>query len=59
LPGSDWDHTFSEGNGTTTVVITIYNESLQRMEGILDGFTQGMKMSLGNLEDLLATLSKK
>ena len=64
LPGSEWDHTFSEENGPdgyrgTKVSITIYNESLERMERILDGFTQGMKMSLSNLEDLLATLSKK
>ena len=68
LPGSEWDHTFSEQNarpgdpvaqGTTKVSITIYNESLERMERILDGFTQGMKMALSNLENLLATLSKK
>ena len=59
LPGSEWDHTFSEENGTTKVSITIYNESLERLERILDGFTQGMKMSLSNLENLLATLSKK
>ncbi|MBS1951110.1 MAG: Ligand-binding SRPBCC domain protein family [Cytophagales bacterium] len=59
LPGSKWDHTFSEKNGTTKVSITIYNESLERMERILDGFTQGMKMSLSNLENLLTILSKK
>ncbi len=59
LPGSEWDHTFSEQNGTTKVSITIYNESLERLERILDGFTQGMKMSLSNLENLLATLSNK
>ena len=59
LPGSEWDHNFSEQNGITKVNITIYNESLERMERILDGFTQGMKMSLSNLENLLATLSKK
>ena len=59
LPGSEWDHTFSEQNRTTKVSITIYNESLERLERILDGFTQGMKMSLTNLEDLLATLSQK
>jgi uncharacterized protein YndB with AHSA1/START domain len=59
LPGSEWDHNFNEENGTTKVSITIYNESLERMERILDGFTQGMKMSLSNLENLLATLSKK
>ena len=59
LPGSDWDLNFSEQNGTTKVSITIYNESLERLERILDGFTQGMKMSLSNLENLLATLSQK
>ena len=59
LPGSEWDHTFSEQNGTTKVTVSIYNESLERLERILDGFTQGMKMSLNNLENLLATLSKK
>jgi uncharacterized protein YndB with AHSA1/START domain len=59
LPGSEWDHTFSEENGTTKVNIVIYNESLERLERILDGFTQGMKMSLSNLENLLATLSEK
>src|SRR5258705_11142232 len=59
LPGSEWDHTFSEQNGRTKVSITIYNESLERLERILDGFTQGMKMSLTNLENLLAALSKK
>ncbi|MBK8710347.1 MAG: SRPBCC domain-containing protein [Niastella sp.] len=59
LPGSEWDHYFSEQNGTTKVNISIYNESLERLERILDGFTQGMKMSLNNLENLLATLSKK
>ena len=59
LPGSEWDHTFSEEDGTTKVYITIYNESLERLERILDGFTKGMKMSLSNLEELLATLSQK
>ncbi len=53
LPGSEWDHTFSEKDGRTTVNISIYNESLERMERVLDGFTQGMKMSLVNLENLL------
>ena len=59
LPGSEWDHTFSEENGKTKVSISIYNESLERLERILDGFTKGMKMSLVNLENLLATLSQK
>ena len=57
--GSEWDHTLSEQGAKTTVIISIYNESLERLERILDGFTQGMKMSLVNLENLLATLSQK
>jgi uncharacterized protein YndB with AHSA1/START domain len=59
LPGSDWDHSFSEENGKTTVKISIYNESLERMEKMIEmGFTQGFKMSMSNLENLLASLSK-
>ena len=60
LPGSDWDYTFSEQNGRTKVNITIYNESLERMEKMIEmGFTEGFKMSMNNLESLLATLSQK
>ena len=60
LPGSDWDYTFSEENGITKVSISIYNESRERMEKLIEmGFTEGFKMSLKNLENLLATLSKK
>ena len=57
--GSEWDHTFSKQNERTKVSISIYNESLERLERILDGFTIGMKMALSNLENLLSTLSKK
>ena len=60
LPGSDWDYTFSEQNGKTTVRITIYNESLARMEKMIEmGFKEGFTMSMTNLENLLATLSRK
>jgi uncharacterized protein YndB with AHSA1/START domain len=56
LPGSDWDYTFSEQDGKTKVSITIYNESLARMEKMIEmGFTEGFKMSLENLENLLAS----
>jgi uncharacterized protein YndB with AHSA1/START domain len=59
LPGSEWDYTFSEQDGKTTVHIVIYNESLARMEKMIEmGFTEGFKMSMVNLENLLATLSK-
>ena len=60
LPGSDWDFNFSEQNGTTKVSITIYNESLARMEKMIEmGFKEGFTMTLNDLEKLLATLSKK
>ena len=60
LPGSDWDYTFSEQDGITKVSITIYNDSLARMEKLIEmGFTEGFKMSMNNLENLLASLSKK
>ena len=60
LPGSDWDYTFSEQNGITKVSITIYNESLARLEKMIEmGFTEGFRMSMTNLENLLATLSQK
>jgi uncharacterized protein YndB with AHSA1/START domain len=58
--GSDWDYTFSEQNGKTKVSIVIYNESLERMEKMIEmGFTEGFKMSMMNLENLLATLYEK
>lgn len=60
LPGSDWDYTFNEQDGKTTVHISIYNESLERMEMMLQmGFTEGYKASMINLENLLVSLSKK
>src|SRR5580698_7328263 len=34
--GSDWDYTFSEQDGKTKVSITIYNESLVRMEKMIE-----------------------
>lgn len=60
LPGSDWDYNFSEQNGKTTVRITIFNESLARMEKLIEmGFKEGFTMSMTNLENLLAALSEK
>ena len=57
LTGSEWDYHFSEQNGVTQVRITIFNESFERMERVLEGFQQGFTMTLKNLENLLATLS--
>jgi len=60
LPGSDWDLSFSEQDGTTTVSISIYNESLERLERMIaGGFGEGTKMQLQNLEELLATLKQE
>jgi uncharacterized protein YndB with AHSA1/START domain len=60
LQGSDWDLSFSEQNGTTTVSVTIYNESLARLEKMIEmGFKEGSEMQLKNLDELLATMSKK
>ena len=60
LPGSDWDLNFSEQNGITKVCITIYNESLERMEKMIEmGFQGGFTMTLSYLEDLLKTLSHR
>jgi uncharacterized protein YndB with AHSA1/START domain len=60
LPGSDWDLTFSEQDGTTKVNISIYNESLERMEKMIEmGFREGFTATLDYLENLLATLSRK
>ncbi len=60
LPGSDWDLSFSEQNRTTKVRITIKNESLERMEKMIEmGFQGGFTMTLNYLEKLLMTLSQK
>jgi uncharacterized protein YndB with AHSA1/START domain len=57
LPGSDWDYNFSEQNGTTKVSITIYNESLARLEKMIEmGFQGGFSIGLQQLDELLLTL---
>lgn len=57
LPGSEWDYHFSEQNGITTVRITVYNESLGRMENLLAGFKTGFALTMHKLAKLLPTLS--
>ncbi len=55
LPGSEWDLNFSEQNGKTTVSISIYNDSLERMEKMIEmGFKEGFTMTLDYLGKLLA-----
>ncbi len=58
-PGSSWDLTFSEKNGITKVSISIYNESLERMEKMIEmGFKEGFTATLNELGYLLQTLKK-
>jgi len=65
LPGSEWDINFSEQNGAdsnrvTKVSINIYNESLERLEKMIEmGFKEGFAMTLESLEDLLTTLPQE
>ena len=59
LPGSEWNYNFSEQNGITKVNITIFNDSFDRMEKLLEGFQQGFTITLNNLEKLLAILSER
>lgn len=57
LPGSEWDYNFSEQDGITKVMITVYNESFERMERLMEGFRLGFTATLENLETLLEKLS--
>src|SRR5205814_1524296 len=60
LPGSEWDFTFSEQQGRTKVNIRIYNESLERLEKMIEmGFKEGYAMQMKNLDELLKRLSQK
>ena len=60
LPGSDWDLNFSEQNGITKVSISIYNESLERMEKMIEmGFKEGFTMTLNELTDVLISYQNK
>lgn len=59
-PGSDWDLTFDEANGKTKVTISIYNESLERMEQLMAmGFKEGITATHAQLTELLAGLSQQ
>jgi uncharacterized protein YndB with AHSA1/START domain len=59
LPGSNWDLSFTDQNGITKVSITIYNESLERMEKMIEmGFKEGFTMTLNELTNVLTILKK-
>jgi len=58
LPGSDWDLNFTEQDGRTKVSVSIYNESLERLERMVAmGFKEGTAATFENLNELLAKLS--
>ena len=60
LSGSEWDYTFSEQDGKTKVNVSIYNESLERMEKQIEmGFKEGYTATLDALEQLLSTIKKE
>lgn len=60
LPGSDWNLNFSGQDGTTRVSISIYNESLERLERMVEmGFKEGTEATFENLRELLARLSRE
>ncbi|HQH42012.1 MAG TPA: hypothetical protein PK825_09735, partial [Bacteroidales bacterium] len=59
-PGSEWSLHFSEADGKTRLSVVIWNESLERMEKMIEmGFQGGFTMTLAYLKELLVTLSKR
>ena len=60
LPGSDWDLSFSNEKGVTKVSIAIKNDSLERMEKMIEmGFKEGFAMTLNDLDEVLANYGKQ
>lgn len=52
--GSNWDVRFTEQDGITTVRILVHNESLARMEQLLEGFKLGFTAALDALHEYLS-----
>jgi uncharacterized protein YndB with AHSA1/START domain len=60
LPGSEWDFNFIEQGETTKVSINIKNESLARLEKMIEmGFKEGFAAMMANLDSLLTTGTQK
>lgn len=59
LPGSEWDYTFSEHNGITKVSISIFNESLERMERLADAAVGALAIMFTKLDGLLPAFSQQ
>lgn len=54
-PPSDWDVSFLERNGITTVNVSIKHAKLSDLEQLIEmGFKEGFIMALGNLDELFA-----
>lgn len=54
FPSSEWDLSFSEQDGTTTVKIIVQHQSLADLEQIIEmGFQEGFTMTLNELDSLL------
>lgn len=57
MPGSKWDLSFNERNGTTTVSILIQLKTLADLEQHIQmGFKEGFTMTLNYLDELLKEL---
>lgn len=57
LSGANWDVNFSEQNGITKVSSSIYFDSLEELEKMIEmGFKEGFTATLKNLGELLASL---
>ena len=56
LPGAHWNLSFSEQKGITKVSISIYFESLEELEKMIEmGFKEGFTVTLNELTNLLKT----
>lgn len=59
FPSSQWELSFNEQNGKTTVNIAIKHKTLADIEmHIQMGFKEGFTMTLNELDNLLSTLNK-
>jgi uncharacterized protein YndB with AHSA1/START domain len=60
LPGANWDLTFSEQHGITKVSISIYFESIEGLEKMIEmGFKEGFTATLNELTNVLIILKNK
>ncbi|HMV08216.1 MAG TPA: SRPBCC domain-containing protein [Cyclobacteriaceae bacterium] len=60
LPGANWDLVFSDQHGITKVRISIFFESLDALEKMIEmGFREGFTTTLNELKVLLKTLNNR